>query len=656
MTRRIWVLVGAALVIAAGAGLVGLEAGRRNWPERLANRLGIHAPVVPSHVEWSSRAEAPAPRYESGAIVIAGKVYLFSGFHERQIRALARIDVYDPVTNTWSRRADMPTPTTHRNPVLLGDTVWFAGGFLGDNPGPATAQVWKYDWHGDRWFPGPALPEPRGGGALIEVGGRLHYLGGYGPDRNLSESEHWILENTGWQPATPLPRPRGHFGAAVLNGELYVVGGTVRHDPVQIDVDWVDRFDPSAGIWREMVSLPEPTSHIESSIFVRKGRLIIIGGRNNTSLPQALDLALTYDPTTDSWLPISRVPDRRLGALGLPIGDSLYFGVGTDTRYLPWDSRIWAYSLNAPWHRLADLPVPLSEVTATAINNELWLVGDGSAYTLRYDVATDRWDPPGTLATRPVGGHHHGGEWLDGKWYLVGGLGSSEVGRILQIYDPRIDRWSLGPDLPWNAGSAATAVIQGQLYVAGGIDGDSTVGKVARLDPHSGKWTQLAPMPLPRNHAASSTDGKRWYIFGGRGPGSGDGNVVANGFSETQIYDPATDRWVVSGPAPESPAPLPQARGGMGKAVYARGEFWVFGGETKDGPGATNGHVYDRVDIYDPVKNHGHPGPAMLTGRHGIFPILLGDRIYVIAGGIEAGHSSSRAVEYLDLDGVARIP
>lgn len=53
--------------------------------------------------------------------------------------------------------------------------------------------------------------------------------------------------------------------------------------------------------------------------------------------------------------------------------------------------------------------------------------------------------------------------------------------------------------------------------------------------------------------------------------------------------------------SPQAPLALPQARGGMGKAVFLDGEFWVFGGETLNGAGANPRGTYDRVDIYDPV-------------------------------------------------------
>ena len=63
----------------------------------------------------------------------------------------------------------------------------------------------------------------------------------------------------------------------------------------------------------------------------------------------------------------------------------------------------------------------------------------------------------------------------------------------------------------------------------------------------------------------------------------GDDNVVANGFADVQVYDPRTDRWTLSDGSPQAPLALPQARGGMGKAVFLDGEFWVFGGETATG-------------------------------------------------------------------------
>jgi len=298
------------------------------------------------------------------------------------------------------------------------------------------------------------------------------------------------------------------------------------------------------------------------------------------------------------------------------------------------------------WSTGPDMPAAAGEVAAGIIGDTLYVVGESNSATFAFDLSAARWRSTSALARRPFAGNHHAAEVVRGKLYLFGGLGSGSGGKV-QIYDPAADRWSLGADMPFAAGSSSSALINGKVYVAGGIVGASTTNRAAVYDPATDRWTEVARMRDGRNHAASATDGSRLYVFGGRGPGSGDNNTVANGFADVQIYDPATDRWVSSKEA--DIRPLPVGRGGMGKAVYAGGEFYVLGGETANDPRATALRVYDRVDIYNPRTNSWRTGASMLTPRHGIFPILDGDRIYVAAGGTRAGFSSSGALEIYHL-------
>jgi N-acetylneuraminic acid mutarotase len=93
--------------------------------------------------------------------------------------------------------------------------------------------------------------------------------------------------------------------------------------------------------------------------------------------------------------------------------------------------------------------------------------------------------------------------------------------------------------------------------------------------------------------------------------------------------------------------PLPQNRGGMGKAVFFGGEFYIIGGETT-AAGVPNG-VYNRVDVYNPATNSWRQANAMPTARHGIFPLLHANRIYVAAGGAKAAGAQSSLLEILIL-------
>ncbi|MDZ8055514.1 MAG: malectin domain-containing carbohydrate-binding protein [Aulosira sp. ZfuVER01] len=291
------------------------------------------------------------------------------------------------------------------------------------------------------------------------------------------------------------------------------------------------------------------------------------------------------------------------------------------------------------WDSAPKMPISLGEVSSGIINGIVYVVGEANSATLAYNLATGSWS---NVAVRPYVGNHHAAEVFNGKLYLLGGLGGGADGKV-QIYDPATNQWSLGANMPFAAGSSSSAVINGEIYVAGGIVGSSTTNQVAKYNPTTNTWTMLAPMKQGLNHSASGTDGSKLYVFGGRD----GGNTVTNGYNTVEIYDPATNTWVSSLDAGSSLKPLPQARGGTGKAAYLNGEFYVMGGETLNGAGATSNNVYDRVDIYNPKTNTWRLGTPMPTPRHGIFPVVYGGEIWVAGGGLKAGYGNSNVFEAL---------
>ena len=640
MKTRNMVLLAAAVI----GVIVGGAVAARRW--------GLPARRPSGGVDWRPMTDGPIPRFEQASAVVRGKLYVFGGFWNGALEASSAVEVWDPVSGSWSRRHDMPSQVTHRNAVPVGDTIWFAGGFVGTSPGPATREVWAYDTQRDTWHPGPPLPEPRAGGVMVMADSALHYFGGYGPDRQTTQSAVWRLDlrqpdlaAAVWDTLAPLPRPRGHTSGAAIGSHIYVVGGTVRHDPVQVDLASFDRYDLETNTWETMPDLPFPRSHTEASTFVADGRLYVAGGRSHPTGRQSVGDMVVFDPTVGSWLFDRRLPLGLIAPVALPIGDTLVLGLGATEGLVIRTSSFWTSSLPWGWRAGTPSPVPVGEVSAALIGRRLFLIGEtADSTTPVYDIGTDSWEI--LRSRRPALGHHTTAEVANGQLYLFGGL--EQGGGIVQIFDPARGEWRFGADVPFRAGSSASTTIGGMIYVGGGIHRGHTIADAARYDPGADQWTPIAPMPLPRNHAASGTDGRRWYLFGGRGPGSGDNNTVANGFAEVQVYDPGQDQWIVSGRDPSAPPPLPQGRGGMGRAVFVNGEFWVIGGETEDGPGATAAGVYGRIDIFNPTTNSWRRGPDLKTPRHGIFPVAVGNRIYVAGGGIKRGLSASGVIEIFD--------
>lgn len=219
--------------------------------------------------------------------------------------------------DSWTRKKDMPTRLTHLNPAIDGNTIWFAGGFKGKHPGPVTNEVWKYDIAADTWTAGPPLPERRAGGGLAVVERKLHYFGGYKADRDTNAGDHWSLPLNGgkvWQREADLPDPRGHVSSAVLDGKIYALGGDHGHDITQVDVNSCHQFDPATKKWSTIASLPEGRSHFESSTIIYKGRIIIVGGRCNSSKPprNVVGDLLEYDPKANTWRVVGVMPEKLL--------------------------------------------------------------------------------------------------------------------------------------------------------------------------------------------------------------------------------------------------------------------------------------------------------------------------------------------------------
>ncbi|MGH7630984.1 MAG: Kelch repeat-containing protein [Gemmatimonadales bacterium] len=570
--------------------------------------------------------------------VVDEKLYVFGGFATRRTEVTDQVQVYDPATGRWERRRPMPAPFTHANAVQVGDTLWFAGGFVGNHPGWATDSVWRYHPPTDTWTPGPPLPAPRAGGVLSLVGENLHYAGGYQPDRFSNSDDHWslVLGAPGqWTPRAPMPDGRGHLSGAVVDGQVYAVGGAFFHDPVPRDTRLLHRYDPAADRWDRRSSLPMPLSHSEPGTFPMDGRIVVIGGRNNrvsrlkNDSSQILRAMVVYDPADDVWVDLGLLPRPLAGVSAALIGGELIIaGGGLGNGQLPQTSA-WAIPFRDAWFARSALPVALEDVSTAVIGRRLFAVGGGSAATLHYALDSARWGPIGELPRRPFPGRGHAAESWDRKWYLFGGLGAE--GRT-QIFHPKANQWRVGASLPFRATSSTAVTIGDRIFVVGGRDGDLAIAQSAVYDPGADRWDPIAPMPRPRFEAAAGTDGQRLFVFGGR---AGEDDAPT---ADVHIYDPASDRWTASGDR-EGPPPMPHPRTGTARAVVVDGRFHLIGGE-----GAEDADL--SVDIYDPRSSLWQQGRRMAVPRDGVMPVAAAGRIFVVGGGRGRTRGKSDVFDY----------
>ena len=325
------------LRLVVGATGEGADADHADW-------AGATLHGCAETLSWATRAAAPTPLYEAQGAVVGAKLYVLGGFDQisgGKPLATARAQVYDPANNSWTRLRDMPEPLTHAGVAADGQTVYVAGGFIGDHPGPQTDHVWKYDVQHDAWTPGPPLPAARGGGALVLLGGELHFFGGTERDPDELHTyrqdfgDHWVLplSGGGWRSAAPLPNPRNHISGAALGGKIYAVGGQHLGDEAAGNQSEVDVYDPATDSWAKGADLPLPLGHAGASTVVWNGRLVVAGGvTQNPGAAMGAKVANVseYDPGTGLWTALTPLPAPRQSPVAGVIGGQLVVTTGAD--------------------------------------------------------------------------------------------------------------------------------------------------------------------------------------------------------------------------------------------------------------------------------------------------------------------------------------
>ncbi|NJL13021.1 MAG: DUF5060 domain-containing protein [Microscillaceae bacterium] len=310
------------------------------WPSFSSTPLKTireKAEIKEAAYTWVTLSDAILPRAEAQSTVVNGKLYVFGGFNEyyggSDLRITDTCEVYDPATDTWTYLGRMPIPVTHLGIVADGDRVWLPGGFEGDNPGVAIAQVQIYNTDTNAWSLGPDLPEPMASHAVARLDRKLHIFGGLKPNRQTNNPSHYVLDldnlGAGWQRKADLPQARNHLSGIALNGKIYAIGGQFGHDGPHQDVDLVHVYDPFSDTWTQVASLPQTRSHFEHcTLLTQDGKILIMGGRTNNVTSSSNNTILEYDPDTNTWTFLSTLPTGLIAPNAGIINNFLYVSHG----------------------------------------------------------------------------------------------------------------------------------------------------------------------------------------------------------------------------------------------------------------------------------------------------------------------------------------
>jgi N-acetylneuraminic acid mutarotase len=277
------------------------------------------------------------------------------------------------------------------------------------------------------------------------------------------------------------------------------------------------------------------------------------------------------------------------------------------------------------WQPIADARIARDAVTATQSDGTIWIFGGVGADDRvsgsheGYDPGIDSWK---TGAELPVPVQHAMSvTWKDtpvvlGGWSTEAANPKVATDKVWRIVN---SQWTELPPLLQPRAAAAAAVVNDRIIVAGGVDSaGKPLDTTEIFDGNS--WKLGAPIPTPRQMLGAASDGKLVYTVGG-----------SNGTSDmatVEAYDPAADTWAT---LPE----LPGRRSDFGVALID-GRLVVVGG-------VSQGQVLKSVVALDLAAQSWNGLPDLGTARHGMAVAGVGKTVYAIGGSTGPGDDAVTA-------------
>ncbi len=300
-----------------------------------------------------------------------------------------------------------------------------------------------------------------------------------------------------WKVRSDIPYHVYGHAAAAVGGKIHLLGGCHTGD-WQILSAVHQAYDPAADKWERKADLPLPTGW--SMPAVHGGKIYLFGGgyRKEGQGITSTDGAWVYDPATDKWSVIRRLPEVRMNGFAAAAGDFIYISLGYNRQGGEYKGVVeeykstWRYDPKTDtYKRVADAPVNGCYIASGPHKGKVYAVpgaydeyGFHGEYTwadgaLEYDPAADRWtkiDAP-RVAKRVFFLTQCSASVVDeGKLWIVGGMGENRKRTVVtEYFDIEKRVFVRGPDIDYGRCCGGGGFAGGTLAIMGGfVDGAGT--------------------------------------------------------------------------------------------------------------------------------------------------------------------------------------
>lgn len=208
---------------ATHGGYLYAVGGRAGGPLADLDRYAVESDT------WISLPDMPTPRRGLAAAVVGNALYAIggsSGTAPCSGAPLATVERYDIDSQQWTTVAPLPSPRSDLAAAAHGGKIYVFGGCTGSTAAVTNA-VDVYDPVSDTWSTAPAdMPTPRSSMYAVGArGGTVFVIGGQAGGVQLATNEAYKIAVDGWTADTPMPSPRAEMGVVSHGGRIYTVGG-----------------------------------------------------------------------------------------------------------------------------------------------------------------------------------------------------------------------------------------------------------------------------------------------------------------------------------------------------------------------------------------------------------------------------------------------
>lgn len=245
------------------------------------SRFGVlpeNREFTPSTGTWAYRAPMPTARAGAAVAVVDNRIYVIGGrdcpfFFCFGARVFDTVEIYDPVTDSWTTGASMPTARTDASAAVIGGLVVVMGGWVFENRTGITilGTTEVYDPITDSWAPAPGLSTPRSDLGSATCNGWVVAAGGFGSlfgPSLFSDAVELFHPAVGWRSGTFLPTPRGELVVVSDGTALYAIGGRSAGGPTNATEAFDCSFFPPAPVSVSLVLTP-PSGAVAGSVYVK---------------------------------------------------------------------------------------------------------------------------------------------------------------------------------------------------------------------------------------------------------------------------------------------------------------------------------------------------------------------------------------------------